>query len=220
MKRYDCLKVLAPLVSKDDLVVTNLGGVRVEWNAVRPSDANYNVFTLGLCSSVGLGLALAMPHRRVIVLDSDGSLLLNLPSLTTIADQSPGNLVHIVFDNKAYESAAGGRTHTANRADLARIAQGAGINNAVRADFLEDFQAAVEDALAGKELFFVVARVEIGTAAVAPDPYDALEVKYRFMRHLEKIEGKQLVTLRPPVPRKAAPYAVTAALPSSPDPIP
>jgi|SRR5581483_169984 len=220
MKRYDCLKLLAPLVGKDDLVVTNLGGVRVEWNALRPSDANYNVFTLGLCSSVGLGLALALPHRRVIVLDSDGSLLLNLPSLTTIADQSPGNLVHIVFDNKAYESAAGGPTHTANRADLARIGQGAGIKNAVRVDFLEDFQSAVEHALAAKEVFLVVARVEIGTAAVPPDPYDAMEVKYRFMRHLEKVEGRPLVTLRPPVARRAAPDSATPAVPSSPDPIP
>jgi len=202
MKRYDCLQAMLPLVGQDDLVVTNLGGVRVEWHALRPSAANYNVFALGLCSSVGLGLALALPHRRIIVLDSDGSLLLNLPTLTTIADQNPGNLVHIAFDNKAYESAAGGRTHTANRADLARIAQGAGFKNAVRVDTLEDFRATVERALASRELFFVAARVEMGTAAVAPDHYDAMEVKYRFMRHLETLEGRPLLTLRPPMPGK------------------
>ncbi len=202
MKRYDCLQAMLPLVGEDDLVITNLGGVRAEWNALRPSDANYNVFTLGLCSSVGLGLALALPHRRVIVLDSDGSLLVNLPSLTTIADQNPANLVHIVFDNQAYESAAGGRTHTANRADLARIAQGAGFKNAVRVDSLEDFRATVERAFGSGELFFVAARVEIGTAVVAPDPYDAMETKYRLMRYLEKLEGRPLLTLRPPVQRK------------------
>lgn len=201
MKRYDCLQALLPLVGQDDLVITNLGGVRVEWHALRPSDANYNVFALGLCSSVGLGLALALPHRRVVVLDSDGSLLLNLPSLTTIADQNPDNLVHIVFDNQAYESAGGGRTHTANRADLARIAQGAGFKNAVRVESLEDFRAAAKEALESSELHFIAARVEMGSPAVPPDPYDAMEVKYRFMRHLERMEGKPLLTLRPPVDR-------------------
>ncbi len=199
MKRYECLQAMLPLVGEDDLVVTNLGGVRMEWHALRPSDANYNVFALGLCSSVGLGLALALPHRRVIVLDSDGSLLLNLPSLTTIADQNPSNLVHIVFDNQAYESAAGGRTHTANRADLAKIAEGAGFTNAVRVDSVEEFRTAVERGLTGNELFFIAARVEMGTGAVAPDPYDAMETKYRFVRFLENLEGKPLLTLRPPV---------------------
>lgn len=201
MKRYDCLQAMLPLVGEDDLVVTNLGGVRVEWQALRPSDANYNVFALGLCSSVGLGLALALPHRRVIVLDSDGSLLLNLPTLTTIADQNPANLVHIVFDNQAYESAAGGRTHTANRADLARIAEGAGVSNAIRVDTLDDFRTAAEKALRGDELSFIAARVEMGTASVPPDTYDAIEVKYRFMRNLESLERRPLITLRPPVDR-------------------
>jgi len=201
MKRYECLQAMLPLVGEDDLVITNLGGVRVEWHALRPSDANYNVFALGLCSSVGLGLALALPHRRVIVLDSDGSLLLNLPTLTTIANENPGNLVHIVFDNQAYESAGGGHTHTANRADLAKIAQGAGFENAVRVDSVESFHAAVKTALEGSELFFVAARVEIGTAAVAPDPLDAMEVKYRFMRHVEKLEGRPMLTLAPPTTR-------------------
>lgn len=203
MKRYECLQALVLLVGEDDLVVTNLGGVRVEWHALRPSDANYNVFALGLCSSVGLGLALALPHRRIIVLDSDGSLLLNLPTLTTIASKDPSNLVHIVFDNHAYESAGGGRTHTANRADLAKIAKGAGFKNAVTADSVEDFQASVKKAFEGGELCFIAARVEIGTAAVPPDPYDAMEVKYRFMRKLEEMEGRPLLTLRPPVDRSA-----------------
>ena len=202
MKRYECLQAMLPLVGEDDLVVTNLGGVRMEWHALRPSDANYNVFALGLCSSVGLGLALALPHRRVIVLDSDGSLLLNLPTLTTIADQNPSNLLHIVFDNQAYESAAGGRTHTANRADLAKIAQGAGFTNTVSVNFVEEFRAAVERAITGNALFFIAARVEMGTEGVAPDAYDAMESKYRFVRFLENVEGKPLLTLRPPVQRR------------------
>ena len=206
MKRYDCLEAMLPLVREEDLVVTNLGRVRDEWQALRPTEGNYNVFVLGLCSSVGLGLALSLPHRRVIVLDSDGSLLVNLPTLTTIADQNPANLVHIVFDNQAYESAGGGPTHTANRADLARIAQGAGFENAVGVDSLEHFRAMVEQALGGRELFFIAAKVELASAAVPSNPYDAMETTYRFMRHLEKLEGKPLLSLAPPA------YAIPAHL--------
>lgn len=201
MKRYDCLQAMLPLVGHDDLVVTNLGGVRLKWHSLRPSDGNYNVFALGLCSSVGLGLALALPHRRVIVLDSDGSLLLNLSTLTTIANENPGNLVYVVFDNQAYESAGGGPTHTANRADLAKIALGAGLENAVRVDSVESFFAAVKGAFDGIALSFIAAQVEVGTAAVPPDPYDAMEVKYRFIRYVEKLEGRPFLTLRPPVER-------------------
>ena len=198
MKRYDCLQAMLPLVGQDDLVVTNVGGVRVEWHAVRPSDANYNVYALGLCSSVGLGLALSLPHRRVIVLDGDGSLLINLSTLTTIANKNPGNLIHIVFDNQVYESSGGGRTHTANVVDLPRIAQGAGYKNAVGVTSLVDFRSAVQQAIESRELYFIAAKIEVGSAAVPPCPYDAMEVKYRFMRHLEKMEGKTLLTLAPP----------------------
>ncbi|MGO9180198.1 MAG: hypothetical protein ACLQHS_13225 [Candidatus Limnocylindrales bacterium] len=108
----------------------------------------------------------------------------------------------IVFDNQAYESAGGGRTNTANRADLPKIAQGAGYKNAVGVDSAKGFHAAVKKAREGEEPFFIAARVEIGTAAVSPDPYDAMEVKYRFMRHLEKLEGRRLLTLVPPMGRK------------------
>ncbi|MBI4322122.1 MAG: thiamine pyrophosphate-binding protein [Chloroflexi bacterium] len=199
MRRYECLQALLPLVKEDDLVVTNVGGVRVEWHALRPSDANYNVYTLGLCSSVGLGLALSLPHRRVIALDGDGSLLMNLPALTTIANKNPRNLVHIVFDNQRYESSGGGPTHTANnRIDLAKIAEGAGYKNSASVSSIQEFRAAAARAFEGKELALIVASVESVIEPVPPCPYDATEVKYKFMRNLEKLEGKTLLTLAPP----------------------
>jgi len=88
MKRFECLSAIAPYF-QDELVVTNLGGVRHEWYALRPHPGNYHLHNLGLASSVGLGLALALPHRKVIVFDGDGSLLLNLGSLATIANLRP-----------------------------------------------------------------------------------------------------------------------------------
>jgi sulfopyruvate decarboxylase subunit beta len=118
MKRYDCLRAIAPHFG-EELVVTNLGAVRHEWQALRPHAGNYHLQNLGLTSSLALGLALALPHRKVVAFDGDGSLLLNLGSLTTMANQHPKNLIHIVFDNECYESSRGAPTATAGLADLA-----------------------------------------------------------------------------------------------------
>jgi hypothetical protein len=106
MKRYDCLRAIAPRFG-DALVVTNIGAVRHEWQALRPHHGNFHLQNLGLTSSMALGLALALPHRKVVAFDGDGSLLLNLGSLATIANQHPKNLIHIVFDNECYESSHG-----------------------------------------------------------------------------------------------------------------
>src|ERR671915_1579935 len=119
MKRFDCLKVLAA-EAKDALVVTSAGANNVEWNALRPSDGNFRVRTLGLASSIALGIALGLPNRKVICLDGDGSLLMNLCSLPTIARMQPKNLIHIVFDNQVYEASGCGETATAGGADLVR----------------------------------------------------------------------------------------------------
>ena len=70
MKRYDCLRTIAPHFG-DELVVTNLGAVRHEWQALRPHHGNYHLQNLGLTSSMALGLALALPHRKVVALDGD-----------------------------------------------------------------------------------------------------------------------------------------------------
>src|SRR5262245_37643238 len=109
MKRYDCLKLLAA-VAGDALAVSSAGAMTLEWNALRPSDGNFRVRTLGLCSSIALGMALGLPRRQVIALDGDGSLLMNLCSLPTLARMQPKNLVHIVFDNGVYEASGSKKT--------------------------------------------------------------------------------------------------------------
>ena len=111
MKRFDCLRAIAPYF-REELVVTNLGGVRHEWHYLRPYPGNYHLQNLGLTSSVGLGLALALPHRKVVVFDGDGSMLLNLGGLATMANLRPKNLILTVFDNECYESSRGAPTAT------------------------------------------------------------------------------------------------------------
>lgn len=107
MKRFDCLKLLSSILDPDTLVVGNVGPISREWNALRPSDANLLQVNLGLCAAVGLGLAISLPHRRVVILDGDGNLLLNLASLADMANQDLRNTVRIVLDNEAYEGGGG-----------------------------------------------------------------------------------------------------------------
>ena len=196
MKRYECLKAIAPHF-KDELVVTNLGGVRHEWHTLRPHAGNYHLQNLGLTSSVGLGLALALPHRKVVAFDGDGSLLLNLGGLATMANQNPKNLIYIVFDNQCYESSRGAPTATAGLANLATIARGAGINHVISAENVKDFEKGFLQALESSELYFVHARIEVGTEKVPPAPIDSAENKYTFVRYIEKSENVAILVSPP-----------------------
>ena len=196
MKRYDCLKAIAPLF-KDELVVTNLGGVRHEWHVLRPHRGNYHLQNLGLTSSVGLGLALALPHRKVVAYDGDGSLLLNMGSLATIANQNPQNFIYIVFDNQCYESSRGTPTATAGLANLATIARGAGINHVISTENVKDFEEGFRQALKSSELYFIHAKIGVGTAEVSAAPIDSAENKYNFVRYIEKSEDVKILTSPP-----------------------
>jgi sulfopyruvate decarboxylase subunit beta len=193
MKRYDCLKTIAPHFG-EELVVTNIGAVRHEWQALRPHPANYHLQNLGLTSSMALGLALALPHRKVVAFDGDGSLLLNLGSLATIANQHPKNLIHIVFDNECYESSRGAPTATAGQTDLAAIARGAGFANVMTAKTLAEFEEAFLRALKSNDLYFILVKVEAGAGNVPAAALDSQENKYLFVRYIEKNENLKILT--------------------------
>jgi len=185
MQRFDCLKKLAQ-VAGDSLVVSSAGAVTLEWNALRPGDGNFRVRTLGLCSSIALGMALGLPERKVIALDGDGSLLMNLSSLPTIARMKPMNLVHIVFDNEVYEASGSKKTATGAGADLVGLARAAGIDNARWAESVDGFAQAVEKAMIGDAVSFIGVKVGTERGPVSPYPIDEVENKYRFIRYVEK----------------------------------
>jgi sulfopyruvate decarboxylase subunit beta len=192
MKRYDCLKLLAA-EAKDALVVSSAGGMTLEWNALRPGDGNFRVRTLGLCSSIALGMALGLPHRKIIALDGDGSLLMNLCSLPTIARMQPTNLMHIVFDNEVYEASGSKKTATACGTDLVGVARAAGIKNSGWTNNLSDFRRAILASIATSELSFIGAKVTTERTEVAPYPVDEVENKYRFIRYVEKTEQIEIL---------------------------
>ena len=198
MKRFECLQVIAPLV-KDELFVTTAGGATAEWNAVRQSDGNIQVKTLGLCSSIGLGIALSLPKRKVFVFDGDGALWMNLGSLATIGLHQPKNLIHICWDNQQYESSGGEPTaSTAGNVDFAAVARSAGIKSSRAVSTVDELQQAVSHALSHDGPHFIWARIEAGRAEAPPLRYDELENKYRFIRYIEETEGINI--LRVPMP--------------------
>ena len=198
MKRFECLQAIAPLI-KDELFVTTAGGATAEWNAIHPSDGNIQVKTLGLCSSIGLGLAIALPGRKVFVFDGDGALWMNLGSLATIGLHQPRNLIHICWDNKQYESSGGEPTaSTAGNIDFAGVARDAGIHSSRSVAKLDELKDAVSHALNHDGPHFICARIEAGRAEAPPLRYDELENKYRFIRYIEETEGINI--LRVPMP--------------------
>ena len=123
MERRACLEAIYGDL-QDVAVVTIMGAVAAELQAIghRPNFF-YLQHAMGLASSLGLGVALAQPSRPVVVLDGDGSLLMNLGGLTTLARYRPRNLVHVVFDNESLLSVGGFPTATSTGSDLAAIAK-------------------------------------------------------------------------------------------------
>lgn len=167
MKRDECLALLAARVREEAVVATYQAGF--DWMRLAPRDLNYlSIGAMGLASSHGLGLALGRPDRRVIVLDGDGSLLMNLGSLATIAAANPRNFVHLVCVNGTYEANGNHPLPGAERLDFAAIAKGAGLADAATIDTLDGFAAALEHVLHGTGPIFRALKVEAG----GPSPQD------------------------------------------------
>jgi len=194
MQRYECLEQLAPLIT-DQLVVTSLSGQRVEWGHLSKHEGNLLLGSMGNAVAVGLGLALALPNRKVIVLESDGSLLLSLFNLPTVAKMNPANLAVFVFDNQAYSGTKISEpTATAGKTDLAGMARSAGIENAITVRDVIGFKSKAAGAIGVAGLRFVVAKVEEsrGHREIERTTVDLLENKYRFVRYLERTEGRAI----------------------------
>ena len=190
MKRIDAMRAMyADLEAEGRVVVTIMGAVAAELQAIghRPNFF-YLQHAMGLASSVGLGIALCRPELKVIVLDGDGSVLMNLGGLTTLARYRPRNLVHVVFDNESLLSVGGFPTATSTGSDLAAMAKGAGIPRTAVARTQEEFTAAFDEALRANDLTTLVAKVEaVGPAAFVTD-LSLLENRYQFQRHLQNLK--------------------------------
>lgn len=188
MKRLDALAAVYDRL-EGCIVVTIMGAVAAELQSLghRPNFF-YLQHAMGLASSVGLGIALSKPRHRVVVLDGDGSVLMNLGGLTTLARYRPANLTHVVFDNESLLSVGGFPTATATGSDIAAMASGAGVPRTSTVHSLEDFIARFDEALAADTLTTLVAKVEaVGPAGFVTD-LGLLENRFQFARHLRGLQ--------------------------------
>ena len=174
-----------------------------EWYHAKDRDGNlYNMWMAG-STNVALGLALALPHRRVISLDTDGSMLMDLTILPVIADKNPANLIVIVFDNELYECLPPGTvpTHTAGPTDLVKMAQGAGIQNCRLVREPIEFQEAIDEAFQASGVSFIVVKVDRIREPLDYPTFLGTENKFRFIRYIETTENIEV--LRRPGIREA-----------------
>lgn len=187
MRRLDALQAIYAEL-EECVVVTIMGAVAAELQSIghRPNFF-YLQHAMGLASSLGLGIALARPELPVVVLDGDGSVLMNLGGLTTLARYRPRNLVHIVFDNESLLSVGGFPTATATGSDIAAMANGAGIRRTGTVRTIDAFRSAFTEARKANDLTCIVAKVDaVGPAAFVTD-LALLENRYQFQRHLREL---------------------------------
>ena len=185
MTRVDALRAVYPRL-EDRIVVTIMGAVAAELQSIghRPNFF-YLQHAMGLASSLGLGIALARPSEQVVVFDGDGSVLMNLGGLTTLARYRPRNLVHVVFDNESLLSVGGFPTATSTGSDLAGIAAAAGVPRTMTVRTLDSFTRAFDEAIGAGDLTTLVAKVD----AVGPSGYVTdlalIENRFQFQRYLK-----------------------------------
>jgi sulfopyruvate decarboxylase subunit beta len=187
MTRVECLRAIYPEL-ESRVVVTIMGAVAAELQSIghRPNFF-YLQHAMGLASSMGLGIAMSKPQASVVVLDGDGSVLMNLGGLTTLARYRPRNLVHVIFDNESLLSVGGFPTATATGSDLAGIATAAGVPRTATVRSVDDFKREFSGALSAGDLTCLVAKVE----AIGPSGYVTdlalLENRFQFQRYLRNV---------------------------------
>jgi len=212
VKRLACLESIYDELS-ECAVVTIMGAVAVElYSLGHRANFFYLEHAMGIASSIGLGIALVQPDRKVVVIDGDGSILMNLGSFTTMARYAPPNLTHVVFDNESLLSVGGFPTATSTGSDLVSIARGAGMPAATSVTDVDSFRSAFVDAVNADELRCIVAKVEaVGPAGFAMDLH-MLENRFEFPRALALVDEAEAEPPPRPEPRTPEPTSTSPTL--------
>ena len=192
MRRLEAVEAIYASL-EDCIVVTIMGAVAAELQSLghRPNHF-YLQHAMGLASSIGLGIALCRPELDVVVLDGDGSVLMNMGGLTTLGRYRPKNLTHVIFDNESLLSVGGFPTATSTGSDLAGIAAAAGIPRTALVSDVDAFVSAFAEARAAEELTTIVAKVDAHyeppakTTGFVTD-LGLLENRFQFARYLQDL---------------------------------
>lgn len=184
MNRFDVTKRLIARLKHEEAVVGGIGNTNFDlWAAGHRAQNFYMLGSMGLAFPIALGVALAQPDRRVFALEGDGSLLMQLGALSTIAALKPKNLTMIVMDNGIYQITGAQPTPAASVADLVAIAVGSGLANSAWAADEEDFERLVDEAMSADEPSLIALRID-DKPGVGTTRRDPVQIRERFMHGL------------------------------------
>ena len=180
MIRSELIREIAPVI-RDQLVICNIGLPSQELHMTDDQPTNfYMLGTMGLASSIGLGLALAQ-GKKVISIDGDGSVLTNFGTLPTIANNVANNYILLIVDNGSYGSTGDQPTYAGRKTSLAAVAAACGCENVVECS-AEDTPAALQKAIDGDEMTIIVSKCDSGNIKVPVITMDPVEIRARFMK--------------------------------------
>jgi len=184
MNRFELTKRLVAQLKRDEAVIGGIGNANFDlWASGQRPQNFYMLGSMGLAIPIALGVALAQPRRHVVALEGDGSLLMQLGCLATVAERAPKNLTIVVWDNGIYQITGSQPTASASAADLVAIARGAGLSNSAWAADEADFDRLAASALKGEAPSLIAARID-DKPAVATTDRDPVQIRERFMRGL------------------------------------
>src|ERR1700691_1074899 len=184
VNRFDLTKRLIGKLKRDEAVIGGIGNTNFDlWSAGRRPQNFYMLGSMGLAIPIALGVALAQPRRHVIALEGDGSLLMQLGCLTTVAALKPANLTMVIMDNGLYQITGGQPTGAARTADYVALARAAGLAKCAWAADEQDFAALVDAALEGGGPSFIAARID-DKPGVGTTDRDPVQIRERFMQGL------------------------------------
>lgn len=190
MNRQEAIEVIMMTINPQDAVVSTTGLISRE--IFEKFDSERNIYvpgSMGLASSIGLGLAMARPTRNVVVIDGDASLLMSLGSIVTIGNKQPANLLHIVIDNGAYGSCSEEKSMS-DTAHLDQLSLHVGYQYVRRVGSHEDLKRAIREFERGPG--FILAKIELGGRRDFRRPLELTAIKKRFMLFLEQsTKGEQ-----------------------------
>ena len=200
LSRYLLLKSLSEILPDDALVVSCIGNNSAFWGQIKEREGNLFHITMGMCTPTALGLSRALPHRKVVCLDADGNLLLNLGSIATVGNHGPSNLLIIVFDNENYlgsiKNQPGPPTATSGKLDLAAVAKASGISSSCIISSVENFQDHVQACLTTPGPHFILAKIAALDSETPPRVRripDTKENKYQFIHYIERTEKMKIL---------------------------
>jgi sulfopyruvate decarboxylase subunit beta len=204
LERFDWLGFLASKIPDDCLIMsTYIGAVSFEWaHHTEEHPRSAHLGQMGDVVGLALGLALALPHRKVVCLDGDGSVLMELGQLVAMGQHCPSNLVVFVVDNGVYESIGWGEngrrtTATSHSSNLASIAASCGVPHTADITTQDQLSEEIDLAFSRDICSFINVRTAPGRSHVEPRRTDGIEDKYRFVRYVEQLENLWITGVPP-----------------------